>query len=339
MKKECTPEEWRVHFQRESLLMSKTFILGAGFSADHQFPLVWGLKERVIHFLEAERHSSYRSFIEPRDGFPNGLFYEGLAHLDPGKSLGFEELLIALAEKKKQGKKCGPCSIVGKVIRIGAARLLWCMTYFIWEVHVAYANFATRLAENEWNVITFNWDILVEKALEQVGASWSYSTRMGSGSVAIIKPHGSINWSSFAQNPNLSAEYPDWKSIAPDSTLSFDSANPLANPDMQEINPDLRYCLYPGDPDYPEFHADLDRLWSETESLLVKSETVVFIGYSLPAYDAFTGEFLRRTCARKTIEVYDPSQTTLNAFASAFPHASLHQVQFRSSPYAAKVPT
>jgi hypothetical protein len=318
--------------------MTKTFILGAGFSADHQFPLTWDLKERVIHFIEAERHSSYRSFIEPRERFPKSLFYEGLHHLEKDKSLGFEELLIAVAENKKQQKKCGPCSIVGKVMRIGAARLLWCMTYFIWQVEVAYANFATRLRENGWNVITFNWDILVEKALTEVGASWAYSTSAASGTVAVIKPHGSINWSSFAQNANLSADYQDWKPIALGSTLSFDSAQPLANPDMQEINPNLRYCLFPGDPDHPEFHADLDRLWSEAESLLAQSDSVVFVGYSLPAYDGFARDLLRRACARKAIEVYDPSQTTLDKFASEFSGASLHLLRFGSSPYAGPLP-
>lgn len=321
--------------------MKKTFVLGAGFSADHQFPLVRGLKERVIHFCEAERHASYRSFLEPRDGFPNGfpkgLFYEGLEHLDPANSIGFEELLIELANNKQKGKTCGPCSIVGKVLRIGAARLLWCMTYFIWQIETAYRNFATRLGENSWNVITFNWDILVEKALAEVGVAWSYSASQSSG-VAVIKPHGSINWSSFAQNPNLSAEYPHWTPITPDSTLSFDAANPLANPDMQEINPDLRYCLYPGDPDHPEFHADLAKLWAEAESLLMQSDSIVFIGYSLPAYDTFTLDLLRRTCTGKTIEVYDPSQATLDAFAKEFPSAALHQLPFRSSPYAAALP-
>jgi hypothetical protein len=211
------------------------------------------------------------------------------------------------------------------------------MTYFIWQMEVAYTNFATRLVENGWNVITFNWDILVEKALAEIGAAWAYSTSAGRGTVAVIKPHGSINWSSFSQNPNLSAEYPDWLPIEPGSTLSFDSANPLANPDMQEINPRLRYCLYPGDPDHPEFHADLDKLWRDAESVLAGSEAVVFVGYSLPSYDSFTRGFLQRTCAGKLVEVYDPSQKTLDAFVGAFPRAALHKLQFRSSPYAASL--
>src|SRR6185369_10637516 len=107
--------------------MKQAFVLGAGFSADHQFPLIRGLKERTIHFVEAERHSSYRSFLEPRDRFPKGLFYAG-----------FEELLLKLAEAKRLGNASGPASIVGKVMRIGAARLIWCMTYFIWKVETAY---------------------------------------------------------------------------------------------------------------------------------------------------------------------------------------------------------
>jgi hypothetical protein len=45
-----------------------TFVLGAGFSVLQQFPLVRGLKERVVHFLEAERHCRYETFLEPGNG-------------------------------------------------------------------------------------------------------------------------------------------------------------------------------------------------------------------------------------------------------------------------------
>lgn len=74
-----------------------TFILGAGFSAAQQFPLMKGLKDRVIHFIEAEQHYRYADWLRPDSDFPKGKFYAGLEYIDPKNNLGFEELLIKLS--------------------------------------------------------------------------------------------------------------------------------------------------------------------------------------------------------------------------------------------------
>lgn len=312
------------------------FILGAGFSAEQQFPLVWGLRERVIHFLEAERHVRYLTFIEASDDFPTGQFYDGLAYLDEGGTLGFEELLIALRKHLAEADREDTCHIVDELLRIGAERLLWAIDGFIHRVDPGYEYFARRLlsAKGNWNVVTFNWDLLVERALTEVGAVWSYCCAEGHGKPVVVKPHGSINWNSFAQQ-KLKAEYSAWKPVSPGSTLSFDSANPLANPDMQEINSDLRWCLYPGDPALPTMHSDIALLWEDARELISSAQRIVFIGYSLPAYDTYAGETLVQLCNGKVTEVYDPSSKTRDRFKSALPHAELHDATFTTSPFAA----
>jgi hypothetical protein len=313
-----------------------TFILGAGFSAGQQFPLVRGLRERVIHFLEAEFRSTYRKFLRPEDGYPKGQFYEGLDHIDPEGQLGFEELLIELSRHLRAADPHDGCLTTDKVLRIGVARLLWCIAFFIWRVNPSFESFARRLAaaRGEWRVVSFNWDILVERSLHEVGASWTYSLRAASESVPIVKPHGSINWSSFRQNPSRTSEYIGWEPIAPGSTLSYDKNDPLANPDLQETHPDLRYCLFPGDPDLPQSHPDIGLLWEEVRESIRTSDHVVFIGYSLPFYDTFAGEFFRTECAHKRIDVHDPSSETRGRFQQSFPDATVHDQKFRFTPYA-----
>jgi hypothetical protein len=75
--------------------MKKTvFVLGAGFSAAEQFPLVRDLKARVLSSIKVAQHPSYAQFIKPNQGFIHGQFYDGLAKIDPTGSLGFEEILI-----------------------------------------------------------------------------------------------------------------------------------------------------------------------------------------------------------------------------------------------------
>lgn len=319
--------------------MKTTFVLGAGFSVEEQFPLVRGLKERVIHFLEAEQHCSYQSFLRPRDNwpeFPKGLFYTGLDEVDPHGNLGFEELLIELS---KHGGR-GQTSITNRVLRIGVSRLLWCITFFIWRVGGPYENFARRLgaAPEDVAVVSFNWDLLIERALTEIDQVWSYSSTGSRDAVPVIKPHGSINWSSYAQSPNLTNEYDGWQPIAPGSTLSFDSRDPLGNPDMQEINPDLKYCLYPGDPDLSEAHPDLAKLWGEVATVIGRSEKVVFIGYSLPTYDEFARQKFEALCSSKVVEVVDPDAEALAAFRRVIAHATPNQTTFGRCEYAQPFP-
>jgi hypothetical protein len=311
-----------------------TFILGAGFSREQGFPLVYGLKERVIHFVEAERHPAHERFLVKDDNYERGEFYAGLEYIDPDANMGYEEVLIALSHHLGE-KSEDPCFTTRDILRTGAARLLWCIDYFNPRPEGCYENFVDHLnaAPGGAAVITFNWDILLERALTAVDVRWSYSVA-GDGSVAVIKPHGSLNWSSFRQNPSLVAEYPHWQPIRPGSTLSFDSADPLANTDRQDINSDLRYCLYPGDPDLPTSHPDIGLLWNDAVSAIRGSEKVVFIGYSLPEYDSFACEVFRNECAGKDIEVFDPSPSVDERFRAAFDGVSITRCTFSQSPYA-----
>jgi len=314
-----------------------TFVLGAGFSVEERFPLVRGLKRRVIHFLEAEQHESYFADLRIRDGWPefsDGLFYLGLKCVDPEDRLEFEELLIALSRATNQDHT----SVANEVLRIGVARLLWCITFFIHRASAPYENFAYQIASNSDGaaVVSFNWDILVERALTQVNRPWSYAAGDAPTCTPVIKPHGSINWSSFAQDPGMSPLYSAWRPIAPGSTLSFDAAHPLGNPDFEEANPHLRYCLFPGDPDLPGSHPDLARLWADVAQLVTDSDKVVFIGYSLPAYDQFARAELQRLCTSRIVEVIDPCSDALAAFQSQIPHAIAIRQTFGSCQYAQK---
>jgi len=289
----------------------------------------------VIHFLEAERHCSYATFLEPDDYgyFPRGQFYAGLDCIDPERALQFEELLIALSHHLQVTDDEDPCHVTDKVLRIGVRRLLWCIHFFIWQIEASYAHFAANISSCDTAaVITFNWDILVERLLADTGVHWSYSPDQP-GAIPVIKPHGSINWSRFAQE-NLKPEYAAWQPIRRGSTLSFDSAHPLANPDLQEQNPDLQYSIFPGDPDIPAHHRDAALLWDDAHLAIERSEKVVFIGYSLPSYDTFAAQFFAASASAKRVEVYNPDDQALEAFKRTFPTAHTEKAYFCSTPYA-----
>ena len=314
--------------------ISTAFVLGAGFSAAEQFPLVRGLRERVLHFLEAEQHSAYRVFLAPGNGgFSEGQFGAGLKAIDPNETLAFEELLIALSKRTKTTKSEDPCFITERVLRIGCARFLWCIQNSIWRAGTAYQNFALWLRSNPSNsVISFNWDLLLEKTLTDEALTWSYG--LDGSAIPIIKPHGSINWSGHLRE-GLKAEYDGWQALGTGCRLSFDVREPLSNPNKQEINSNLRYMIFPGDPELPQEDADVRWLWDRAGEILARAQKIVFIGYSLPEYDSFAERFFREAAEGKTIEAITPSKEHLERYRIAFGgRADLRDQRFEHCGYA-----
>jgi len=316
-------------------------VLGAGFSASEQFPLVMGLRARVLHFLEAERHSSYRMFMEPGNGgHAEGQFYAGLHEIDPNDTLEFEELLIALQRRLQNTFAEDPCHTTLRVLKIGCARLLWCIHNSIWKVGSVYENFVSWLRMPQDSspnaIVSFNWDVLVERTLADSSVAWSYWNSDPSV-IPVLKPHGSINWSGHLRE-NLRAEYGGWKPLGQGSRLSYDSWEPLSNPNKQEINSDLRYMIFPGDPELPDRDEDVRLLWDRISEAVLQREAIAFVGYSLPEYDSFATERFKELARGKRVEVYTPNEKHLARFESVFPKAELHKEKFEHSVYAKPSP-
>jgi len=315
----------------------RVFILGAGFSVAEGFPLIYGLRNRVLHFLEAERHSAYEVFLNTGNGgYAKGQFYAGLDSIDADGSMEFEELLIALADRLRTASDTDPCHITSKVLRTGCARFLWCIQNSIWRAESPYQNFAAQLRPSGGDaVISFNWDLLLEKTLNDCGIPWSYCAR-GAG-IPIVKPHGSINWSGHLRQ-QLQAEYAGWQILGPGSKLSFDTREPLSNPNKQEINSDLRYMLYPGDPELPKNDPDVQWLWEQAEDAIQDRDSLVFIGYSLPDYDTYATRFFTRF-GGKSIEAFTPSSDHLERYRRMFgAGAALSAQRFADCKYSRSVP-
>jgi hypothetical protein len=313
-----------------------TFILGAGFSAAAGFPLVRELRQLVIDFMHTDRHPIYDVFLHAGQGFKDGQFADGINRVDPESRLGFEELLNALQIVCKSADPSNPCHLALKVLRYGCTRLFWKKQNELLRVPTAYENFARRFfkpseARNN-TVVSFNWDLVMEKSLRDTGVPWLYST--SHGSVAVLKPHGSINWSSYLESGGQ-CDYAGWQRISGQSVLSYDATAPLNDPDAQEINPDFRYMLFPGDPELPEEAAKTRLIWDQVEMTLAQSEAVVFIGYSLPEYDPYSREVFRRAAVDRHIEVYNPCSEHLEQFRNLLGnHVQLVPQKFEECPYA-----
>jgi hypothetical protein len=215
-------------------------------------------------------------------------------------------------------------------------RLLWQRQNAIRQVSASYANFANQFfkpAEARDNaVVTFNWELMVETSLRNATVPWQYTRSQGV--VPVLKPHGSINWSSYLESGGR-CDYEGWRVIAPHSKLSYDVLQPLSDPDVDEVNPDFRYMLFPGDPELPEKNSNLKLIWAEIEQVLEQSEALVFIGYSLPEYDSYSTQMFQRYASQRQIEVYNPSTEHLEHFRLTLgQHAQLFPQRFEECRYA-----
>jgi hypothetical protein len=149
-----------------------------------------------------------------------------------------------------------------------------------------------------------------------------------------LKPHGSINWNGFLRE-NLRPDYAYWSEIFAGSKLSYDKSQPLSNPDKGSVNPDLTYMLFPGDPELPQQDRDLQMIWDKAREAISRSETIIFLGYSLPTYDTFAIDFFRECVCSKRVEVYNPSNQVLEKYRSIFgKDVLLEPKRFEESPYA-----
>ena len=286
------------------------FVLGAGFSFEQGYPLASDLRNHVISFLESNRNTM-RGFLKPwNGGYQRGQFYEGLEMIEGNDELPFEELLIKLKERIKTGEN-GPFHITNDQIRIGARRVLWEIHNSTRIVGPAYKSFAERLRlnQNGNSIISFNWDLQAERLLNEAGIPWCYWPVGRAEVIPVIKPHGSINWNSYRRQ-GYSADYTGWTTVH-GTRLSYDSANPLLDHELDDVIPQLSHLLYPGDSDRPESDNDLELLWRDASYLLDDAEEIVFIGYSFPSYDQHSRYFFTNKVKNKTVIAINPSSNDL----------------------------
>ncbi len=296
-------------------VLNTVFVLGAGFSCEQGYPLVRAMKDEVICFLNRKKHVSYWARMQPDCRYAEGRFY---ADLEGYEELPFEELFLKLAERLKC-KSEDPYPCTSEVLRIGAVGRLWEVHESCKDIKQQYKNFAKQLWTKwtKWKrcgIISFNWDLQAERLLEQAEVRWGYSLNAKEW-LPVIKPHGSINWSGHLREGSLPL-YSGWQPIRADSKLSFYRVNPLANPDLDNIHPNLRYMIFPGDPNLSDSDEDVALLWDDAACLLDNAEEVVFIGYSFPDYDTYARRFFRNRVQGKKVIAVNPSKCDLQKFES-----------------------
>ena len=148
--------------------------------------------------------------------------------------------------------------------------------------------------------ITFNYDLLLESALSAERIPFSYTLQFNPDEVALLKPHGSINWFTKATKLangvdvfDLGSHMDPWGIVKNDPgdciqvCLTLDSST-LGFRKWKEP------VIIPPTPMKQIENPDLKRIWASFSSAIHATPRLEIIGYSLPVADRLARLVLRK---------------------------------------------
>jgi hypothetical protein len=178
---------------------------------------------------------------------------------------------------------------------------------------MTYRRLASNVIEPDDAVITFNYDVAIEKELAAVG-KWDVGPGYGfplfpnrNSLVQVIKLHGSTNWMPLIDGHlgggtyNVEDPHGD-RPMIPDSELQWlgfgDLKDPLLSQGKQLLGGSPGHTLllptlaknFPG--------RMWSSLWEQAKQILSRSSRVVVIGYSLPEADEKAHSLILGQCHR-----------------------------------------
>src|SRR5208337_1188854 len=189
------------HRQKKEAKRHRVFILGAGVSASAGIAVARDiLRSSVLQLAEssdsekAERVHKlltylYPGFEEELRNYPN--IEDFLNLLEMAQKFNTEEFIASKAWSEKRLEDV-------KQITIKA------VTEYIWERmrdkdrQRPVDGFVTLAMKPGDTVITFNWDLILERSLENYPKNpsfeYTYSRKRTTKAFSLLKPHGSIDW-------------------------------------------------------------------------------------------------------------------------------------------------
>jgi hypothetical protein len=169
----------------------RVFLLGAGASKACGLPLTNELLPTVLPALKTKslrkRTTEFVKYLNPyfKSSWRN---YPNLEEF-----LSLMDVYVEFSSKVKSGHKFEPDEVEELKDDLLAA-ITASLSEKTEKIKIQNTQFfrLAKLLKPGDAVITFNWDLLIEKALTKLGLDWSYELK--SDKIALLKPHGSIDW-------------------------------------------------------------------------------------------------------------------------------------------------
>lgn len=273
----------------------RVFILGAGFSTSAGLPTASELLGKIIS-----------QEIEPE---LQGLGFAGVE--------SFEELLskidLEAYYSKKSGKKTERLKLLREFRNKLIQRLAAKMLVQKYQLKV-YADFAKQLNPNEDAIISFNYDLILEKALEMVEVPYCYcyQSNCPADKLPVIKLHGSVNHFHCDRCDNI--EIITIEDI--EKGKDFFSCPKCGGGMDRAIIPPTLLKRYAG--------TAVEEIWPKAMYYLQNARKLYFIGYRIPdadllSYQLFFFSFLTRKVKEQYIEsILGPKENNYETFQNLY---------------------
>lgn len=271
---------------------SVVYVIGAGFSAGLGFPTIKTLLHGVWSRLPAADADKLADVIR----FHHPEFNPAVVATYPN----IEQLLSEMKANEDLFSASRPATgqfTVG-TLRSRRKKLLLAIAEWFHEIQretllatpTWLTDIADRMRSQNAQIISFNWDLILDELLfgDSLSAS-SYGLSLSAPSARILKPHGSLNWYKNTPGRHLKADktFPLF-GAGDDAVLAF---KPFRAPKSSR----RRYMplIVP-----PVFNKDfndpfLQQIWREAVAVLSTAAEVNFIGFSLADAD-FHARFILR---------------------------------------------
>ena len=272
--------------------IERVFIFGAGVSAHCGYPLTENLLEEIIRLKSNDEDKFYiHSFIE--------AFYPNFNPLYANYP-NIEEVLSLLDVAIKMGFKV-PSSEYSyyfkNVSEIKNIILINIYNYFFEKLNkvnkdMAIFKFADCLKPNDV-IITFNWDLNLEKALENLNKKYVYYLDNNvKERITILKLHGSINWFKRKENKfKIEKKEPLIKGID-----NIDVFKYLRKPNTKKK--DIVPYIVPPTIKKTIDSEELQIIWKHGYNSLAHAKEINILGYSLPDID-LNSRYIFRSAIRE----------------------------------------
>ncbi len=276
----------------------KSYIFGAGASFHAGYPLASKLGTELAKWIRVSKsiNHDYQKMIGQAEQCYGSLdnFEELLTDMDA-------RLLASPASRMVQGKTL----LID--LRSGLERAI---CDFFDEIRQnkaeAYQNFAKVRVQPGDSIISFNYDVSVERELRK-HEKWEIGNGYGfdicpeltpSSPVRLLKLHGSTNWlvSLFGGSRGFSYVSPKSMSLGHRPVIRPEEFQFLGYDDIRDpefnggvintlIMPALNKRFYMRTSFGKEWRSFWDLLWGQAKTVLQRSEEIIIHGYSLPLAD------------------------------------------------------
>jgi hypothetical protein len=309
----------------------RTFIFGAGASVHAGYPLateLWPVMERWARATFPEGHH-FRDAVDTMN-----------AEFDVSKS--FELVLMELDNRIEPFLKTRPATDQGlreKVMLVYLRSAIKSMIPFYFnslrsQPADLYRIFASDLLARGDVVITFNYDLAVDRELEQSG-KWNIGSGYGfsiegitveDSPCKLLKLHGSTNWTGEPFQGSLGFSQGSWENLSlgqrpiiHSSEFGYLGYSNSRDPQCHDgpvrieslIMPTANKQFFNETSLGREWEGFWDSLWYPAGKALEASKEVFLVGYSIPGYDTRARDLLATKIANDAqIEVCCHNGTT-----------------------------